>query len=312
MIILVMSYPAGGKTTLTENYTKDGYHRVNRDELGGKLDNLPLIVADLHKKGTNKFVLDNTYADIESRKSIIECANKLKLPIKCVWLDTSIEDSQYNACQRMIRKVGRLMDPEDFKTCKDPNLFPPVALFSYRKRFQKPTLSEGFASLEVVKFIRKKDPKYCNKALILDFDDTLRQTDNPLGYPTKPSEVKILPGRKEKIAEYVKKGYILLGASNQSGIAKKKLTAQDAVDCFEETNHLLGHEIDYFFCRHSIPPIVCYCRKPSTGIGVYFIEKYKLDASQCIFVGDQTSDKTFSSRCGFQYFDQAEFFKYTL
>lgn len=305
-IVLVISYPAGGKTTYVENYTKKGYHRVNRDELGGKLDNLPKIVTDLYNKGTKKFVLDNTYADIESRKSIIECAKKLKLPINCVWLDTSFEDAQFNACQRMIRKIGKLMGPEDFKTCKDPNLFPPVALFAYKKRFQKPTLTEGFSDVTKVPFIRKKDPKYCNKALILDYDDTLRRSKGAMQFPTKPEEVEILPGRKEKLAEYVKKGYILLGASNQSGIAKKKLTSQDAVNCFEETNRQLGHDIEYFFCCHSIPPIQCYCRKPMVGMMVLFIEKHKLDASQCIFVGDQKTDETTAIRSGiqFQYADK--------
>lgn len=308
-IVLVMGYNAAGKSTYVTEYTDKGYHRVNRDEIGGKLDNLPQIVADLHKKGTQNFVLDNTYADIESRKSIIECAKKLKVPIKCIWLDTSFENAQFNACQRMIRKAGRLLDPTDFKTCKDPNLFPPVALFSYKKRFQKPTISEGFSTVEKVAFVRKKDPKYKNKALILDYDDTLRQTDNPHGYPTKPSEVKILPGRKEKIQEYKKQGYILLGASNQSGVAKGILTSQDAVDCFEETNRQLGFDIEYFFCPHNIPPVACYCRKPHCGIGVHFIEKHKLDASQCIMVGDQTTDETFAERCGFKYVDQQEFFK---
>jgi len=309
MIVLIMGYNAAGKSTLVENYTKDGFHRVNRDELGGKLDNLPLIVADLHKKGTKKFVLDNTYADIESRKSIIECAKKLKLPIKCVLLDTSFEDAQFNACTRMVRKVGRLMDPEDFKTCKDPNLFPPVALFSYKKRFQKPTTAEGFESVEKVPFVRKKDPKYCNKALILDYDDCLRVSKTEQGYPIKPSDLKILPGRKEKLAEYVKNGYRLLGASNQSGIAKGILTVQQAVDCFEETNRLLGHNIDYFFCRHSIPPVVCYCRKPQVGIFVHFREKYFLDPAQCIFVGDQKTDETFAVRCGMKFYYANEFFQ---
>jgi HAD superfamily hydrolase (TIGR01662 family) len=293
---------------LVEEFTKKGYHRVNRDELGGKLDSLPQIVTDLHKKGTEKFVLDNTYVNIESRKSIIDCGNKLGIPVGCVWLQTSFEDAQFNACQRMIRKAGRLLDPEDFKTNKDPNLFPPVALFAYKKNFQKPTLTEGFSDITNVLFVRKKDPKYRNKALILDYDDTLRETDNELGYPTKPSEVKILPGRKEKLAEYVKKGYKLLGASNQSGVARKNLTAQDAVDCFEETNRLLGHEIDYFFCRHSIPPVVCYCRKPQVGIFVHFMEKHLLDPEQCIFVGDQTSDKTFAERCKIKYYHADEFF----
>ncbi len=309
MIVLVMGYNAAGKSTYVTEYTDKGFHRVNRDELGGKLDNLPQIVTDLFKKGTKKFVLDNTYVDVESRKSIIECGKKLGLPVHCVWLDTSFEDAQFNACTRMIRRAGRLLDPTDFKANKDPNLFPPVALFTYKKKFQKPTVAEGFADITKVPFVRKKDPKYKNKALILDYDDTLRETDNEYGYPTKVAEVKIKPGRKEKIKEYQKKGYLLLGASNQSGIAKKIITSQTAVDCFEETNRQLGLDIEYFFCPHSIPPVVCYCRKPHPGMGVHWIEKYKLDASQCIMVGDQTSDETFAKRCGFQYKDQGEFFR---
>lgn len=309
MIVLVMGYNAAGKTTYVQEYIGQGFHRVNRDELGGKLSDLPKIVEDLYKSGTKNFVLDNTYMDIESRKGIIECAKKLKLPIKCVWLNTSFEDAQFNAVQRMIRKVGRLLDPTEFKTNKDPNLFPPVALFNYKKKFQKPTMAEGFDSVEVVEFVRKKDPKYKNKALILDYDDTLRTSLGEYGYPTKVSEVKVLPGRKEKLDEYVKKGYRLLGASNQSGIAKGTITAQDAVDCFEETNRQLGHSIEYFFCRHSIPPVVCYCRKPHVGIFVHFIEKYKLDTDQCIFVGDQTSDRTAAERCKIKYYHPDEFFK---
>ncbi len=308
MIIVLLGYNAAGKTTCVKKYVDQGYHRLNRDMDGGTLDQQAELVLNLFKKGIEKFVLDNTYMDVASRKSIIAAAKTLKLPIKAVLLDTSFEDAQFNACKRMIELKGRLLDPADFKTEKNPNLFPPVALFNYKKKFQKPTTAEGFASVEVVPFVRKKDPAYKNKALILDYDDTLRVTENEYGYPTKPNEVKILPGRKEKIDEYVKKGYRLLGASNQSGVAKGKLTVQQAVDCFEETNRQLGHDIEYFFCTHSIPPVVCYCRKPHCGIGVHFIEKYKLDASQCIMVGDQTTDETFAKRCGFKYVDQQEFF----
>lgn len=310
MIVLVISFPAGGKTTYVKQYVDRGYHRVNRDEIGGKLSDLPKIVEDLHRQGVQDFVLDNTYMDIASRKGIIECAKKLKMPIHCDWLDTSFEDAQFNACQRMIRKMGRLLDPSEFKSCKDPNIFPPVALFNYKKNFQKPTTAEGFETVTVKPFVRIKDPKYKNKALILDYDDTLRTvTEGDFPYPTKVSEVKILPGRKEKLDEYVKKGYRLLGASNQSGIAKGNITVQDAVDCFEETNRQLGHDIEYFFCRHSIPPVTCYCRKPHVGMGVYFIEKYKLNPSECWFIGDQQTDFTFAKRCGFNFMFAEEFFK---
>ena len=66
---------------------------------------------------------------------------------------------------------------------------------------------------------------------------------------------------------------------------------------------------DYKYCPHKAGPTNCYCRKPMPGLGVEFIEKYGLDPSRCIMVGDMTSDKTFAKRCGFQYMDQAEFFK---
>jgi len=44
-------------------------------------------------------------------------------------------------------------------------------------------------------------------------------------------------------------------------------------------------------------------------MGAYWIEKYKLDPSQCIMVGDATSDKTFAERCGFKYLHPDVFFK---
>jgi histidinol phosphatase-like enzyme len=71
---------------------------------------------------------------------------------------------------------------------------------------------------------------------------------------------------------------------------------------------LLGFDIDYLFCPHNSFPISCYCRKPMPGLGVALVEKYKLDPSQCIMVGDRTTDKTFASRSGFQFQHASKFF----
>ena len=43
-------------------------------------------------------------------------------------------------------------------------------------------------------------------------------------------------------------------------------------------------------------------------MGVEYIEKYKLDASQCIMVGDMKVDNTFANRCGFPFVHADEFF----
>jgi len=120
--------------------------------------------------------------------------------------------------------------------------------------------------------------------------------------------VEILPGRREKLDEYVKKGYRLFGMSNQSGVAKGLVSARNADSCFKRTNELLGHNIKYTFCPHNVPP-TCYCRKPQVGLFVWLYELCKLNPAQCIFVGDQTTDKTVAQRCKMQYYHPDEFFK---
>lgn len=308
-IVLIIGYNAAGKTTYVQKFVDQGYFRINRDEIGGKLKDLHHFAESALKEGKTKLVLDNTYRNIESRKSIIELANKYKIPIRCIHLNTSFEDAQFNACKRMIKETGNILTPEQLSKTKNPNHFPPAALFSYRKEFEKPSINEGFSKIETVKLVREFDSNYINKALILDYDGTLRISKGDYDYPIKPSDVEILPGRSEIIQEYRDKGYLIFGVSNQSGIAKNILSLKDAVDCFEKTNELLKQSIEYYYCPHHIPPVKCYCRKPHSGIGVYLIEKYKLNPALCIFVGDQTTDKTFSERCGFQYFHPDNFFK---
>ena len=105
-------------------------------------------------------------------------------------------------------------------------------------------------------------------------------------------------------------GLPMLGASNQSGVAKGILTAADAEACFAETTKQLGVPFDeIFYCPHKVPPITCYCRKPNVGMGVELIYKYKLDPRKCTYVGDMKTDKTFAGRCGFKFVDQNDFFR---
>ena len=158
--------------------------------------------------------------------------------------------------------------------------------------------------------MRSWPAEFENKAIILDYDDTLRRSAGPNPWPEEKSQIEILPGRRAELDEYAAQGYLLLGVSNQSAVEKKDspLTAEKATELFRHTNKLLGQDIDFEFCPHHRFPVQCYCRKPHAGLGAHFIWKYKLDPSQCIMVGDQTSDKTFARRCGFQFMDADEFF----
>ena len=308
-IIVVMGYPASGKTVIAREYEEKGYHRLNRDELGGSLDGLVQhLVKENDDKGTTKFVLDNTYPTVESRQSVIQWAKDNDFEIHCKLIDIDIGDALFNASKRLIDTYGKLLMPEEIKKSKDIGVYPPVVIYKYRKSFEAPTTHEGFSTVEKIKFSRIIDKDtYANKALILDYDGTLRKTKSGEKYPRTPEDIEILPHRTVKLKEYQEKGYILLGFSNQSFVSKGEISEEMAHQCFTYTNELLGVDIEYEFCPHPAFPQTCFCRKPMPGMGVHFIEKHKLDPSQCIMVGDMKTDNTFADRCGFQFIKSDEF-----
>lgn len=309
-VVLLIGPPASGKTTVSQEYKDKGYSYLSRDAAGhkAKLADLNAPLDTLLAQNLNVLV-DNTHPTRNSRADFIAIAKKYGARIKAVVLQTSIEDAQFNAALRMIRKYGKLVEPEGMKKSKDPNLFPVLVLFKYRKNYEQPASFEGFDEIEYRPFVRTWPSEYTNRALILDYDGTLRETLSGEEYPRNSSDIRILPGRIEKLREYQNQGYRLLGVSNQSGVSKGALSHGEAKACFDKTNQLLGLDIEYVYCPHNPAPITCYCRKPMTGWAAYFIEKYKLNPSECLFIGDRTTDKTFAERAGLKYLHPNTFFQ---
>jgi len=286
---------------------------LNRDTLGGKVNDLisPMLAA--LRAGKN-VVMDNLYATKTSRAEVLKAAKDVGVDVHFVLMDTSLEDAQFNACCRMMERCGKILHPDDHKLAPykdDPNLFPVAVLYKYRKDFEKPTVAEGFASVKSEKFVRIYPADWVNEAAIFDFDGTLRTHVGEEKYPVSPDQVRAIKQRSVRLKRIVGlQGVLILGASNQSGIAKGKLTAADAEACFAETTKQLGVEFkEILYCPHKVPPITCYCRKPGPGMGVELIYKYKLDPRKCTYVGDMTTDKTFAARCGFKFVDHTEFFR---
>jgi HAD superfamily hydrolase (TIGR01662 family) len=199
--------------------------------------------------------------------------------------------------------------PSELKEKKDASIYPPVAIYRSRKIFERPTIEEGFNKVKKVKFERDLDKSvYKNHAFIFDYDGTLRKTISGDKYPLSVQDIEIFPKRASILREYHEKGHRLLGVSNMSLVSKKKISFEEAKKCYDYTNQLLDVPVEYSFCPHPAFPQICYCRKPMPGLGVAFIEKYKLDPSKCIMVGDMKTDKTFAERCGFQFKYAEEFF----
>lgn len=308
-VTMVVGAPASGKSTLTKGLVDKGAVSLNRDTEGGTIASLlpkmEKLLAD-----NKDIVLDNLFATAETRKPFIELANKHNSDISCLLMGTSIEDAQFNAVQRAINLTGKFPTPEAIKAAKHTNIFPPTVLFKYKKEFQKPDVTEGFSKVELVKFSRKDDPSFIQKAVITDYDGCVRECINGNGkYPVEENQIELKPKVKEVLQSYKDKGYLLLGISNQSGVHKGVLTYEKCSQLFDYTNKLIGLDIDVKFCPHQSAPISCYCRKPQTGAFVDFMLKYKLDRKQCIYVGDMTSDHTMATRAGIQYVDHEDFYK---
>ena len=58
-IVLIMGYPASGKTSLVSDYK--GYCRLNRDVLGGTMAKLARVLEQRIEAGAEKFVFDNFF-----------------------------------------------------------------------------------------------------------------------------------------------------------------------------------------------------------------------------------------------------------
>ena len=298
-VVIIMGLPGAGKSTAARAFVEQGYARLNRDDDGGSLRDLVPALDRLIESGASRVVLDNTYVSRKSRATVLQAAAKRGLPVRCVWLSTSVEDAQVNAVARMVAKFGRLLGPEEMrKTVKhDVSAFGPAVQFRYQRELEPPSPSEGFSSIETIAFARLPDASFTNRALIVWCDGAVRQA-----LSARPAEAR------EFLQRHAAQGWRLLGLGWQPGIADQTVTVEEADAGYARMKRELGVEMDILYCPHGAGPPVCWCRKPLPGLGVVFIQRYRLDPGQCIYVGGGPQDRLFARRLGFQYRDAAELF----
>ena len=294
-VVLIMGLPAAGKSTLARTFVEQGYARLNRDEQGASLRDLVPALDRLIEAGCSRLVLDNTYVTRKSRAPVILAAAEHGLPVRCVWLATSLEDAQVNAVSRMLSRHGRLLDADEIKQIvkKDVSAFGPGVQFRYQRELEPPDASEGFSHVDVVPFERRREAGYVNRALIVWCEGILRPYDE---------------GRASVLRRYRSDGWHICALSWHPEIAARSATREAVESGLARIQDQLGGKLDVLYCPHAAGPPVCWCRKPLPGLGVLLIERYKLDPSKCVYVGDGPQDPGFARRLGVEYRDAAQFF----
>lgn len=309
-VVLIIGLPATGKSTLAQQFVADGFDRLNRDESGGTLASLASALDHRMAAGASRWVLDNTYASRRSRAVVIEAARRRGVPVRCVWLTTSLDDAQVNAVHRILERHPGALGPEDLRRARrgDVAAFGPSVLHRYAREFEPPDLSEGFSRVEQAAFVRRRDSHAVNRALIVWCDGVLWRSRRGDRTPSTPGDLELVPGRAETLGRYAAEGWRVLGLSWQPEIDAGQRTRQETDAVIERARQLLGVDVEIEYCPHAAGPALCWCRKPLPGLGVALIERHALDPSRCLYVGAGAQDPGFARRLGFEYRDAAEFF----
>lgn len=310
-VVVVMGIQGAGKSSEVARYVDRGYARLNRDLIGGDLEGLVPRLGELLASGQRRVILDNTYATRASRFGVIRTAHAHGVPVRCRFLATPIDEAYANVVLRVLERHGKLLGPEELKELgkDDPNLPPPPAMARWAASFEAPHLDEGFGAVEEIPFVRRVDPQFTGRGLLLDVDGTLRRTKSGEIYPRSPEDVELLPNRREVLQRWVDEGYKLFFVSNQSGIASGNLTKEAAEAAFARTIELLGLPVaEVAYCPHPAFPAGCFCRKPLPGLGVALIQRHQLARDRIVMVGDMDSDEGFARSLGVKYAHADAFF----
>src|SRR6185503_10632901 len=115
---------------------------------------------------------------------------------------------------------------------EDPNGFPPRAQFQYRRSFEPPDASEGFASMERREFVRAPRPERVHRGLFVELDGVLWRSRSGRRTPDSVEDMDIDISRAEVLRDRAREGDLLVGLSWQPEIAEKGRAPESVERCF--------------------------------------------------------------------------------
>jgi D-glycero-D-manno-heptose 1,7-bisphosphate phosphatase len=138
--------------------------------------------------------------------------------------------------------------------------------------------------------------------IILDRDGVIN-FESP-DYIKSPEEWHPIPGSIEAIAKLSRAGYIVVLATNQSGLARG-LYDRAMLDCIHQKMIDLveqhgGKITKIYFCPHH-PDDHCDCRKPKPGMLLQIIKDFSTTVDQLFFIGDSVRDYDAAAAVGCRF-----------
>ena len=128
------------------------------------------------------------------------------------------------------------------------------------------------------------------KVLFLDRDGVI---NHDYGHVYRVTDFHFIDGIFDLCNFFIKLGFYIVIITNQAGIAKKIYSLEDFFKLDEWMKNRFLEEgieiLETFYCPHH-PSDKCECRKPRPGMIINSINKYSLNPTDCVLIGDNLSD----------------------
>jgi histidinol-phosphate phosphatase family protein len=122
-----------------------------------------------------------------------------------------------------------------------------------------------------------------------------------MNYLRHPEQIELLPGAIEGLQLLRDAGWLLLMATNQSGVARGYFSEARLAEIHKALQSLLqrqGVQMDaIYYCPHH-PDDHCECRKPLPGMLIQAAKEWYVNLAESYVVGDSERDVESGKRAG--------------
>eukprot|EP00057_Strongylocentrotus_purpuratus_P019174 XP_011673648.1 PREDICTED: bifunctional polynucleotide phosphatase/kinase isoform X1 [Strongylocentrotus purpuratus] len=158
-VVILVGFPASGKSTFVKNHVlPHKYVHVNRDTMGSWQKCVAACSSALCKG--QSVVIDNTNADVDSRKRYVDCAKKANVQCRCFSFTTTFDHARHNEKFRQLTPAG-----------KNHASIADMIFYTFRKNFVAPKKEEGYSEVVQVNFLptfNNKDEEKLYKKFLLE------------------------------------------------------------------------------------------------------------------------------------------------
>jgi D-glycero-D-manno-heptose 1,7-bisphosphate phosphatase len=139
--------------------------------------------------------------------------------------------------------------------------------------------------------------------VFLDRDGVINEKAREDDYIDSWSRFRFLPNVADWIRLFNALDQIVIVVTNQRGIARGRMTEGDLAVIHEKMCLALAEQgariDDIFYCPHDEG--MCDCRKPRPGLVRRAVEKWDIDLSRSLLIGDSESDMKLAQVCGLRF-----------